>query len=103
MFLDVGTHKRAQWDNLQVLSFGKLERSMRNGTADAPPLQVLRDARVKKGHAIAIFPVVKHGKLIPDVHFEPLKGSVVSDCPLGVHDVSSCRSPDCPFAPGRAD
>jgi hypothetical protein len=34
---------------------------------------------VKKSHAIAIFPLIKHGKLIADVHFELLNGGVVGD------------------------
>ena len=103
VLLDLGTHKRAQRNNFKVFHFGIFERSKRDGAADASPLQVLRDARVKKSHAIAIFPVIKHGKLIADVHFELLKGGVVGDWPLVVHDVSSCRTPDCPSAPGPDD
>lgn len=57
--------------------------------ADAPPLQVLWDARMKISHATAIYPVVKYGSLIADPYFETLKSGVVGDCPLVVHDVSS--------------
>lgn len=58
---------------------------------------------MKINHAAAIYPVVKHGKLIADAYFEMLRDGVISDCALVVHGVSSCSVPDCPSASGPDD